>query len=223
MGGGRDVAVVVALRVAPQRDAAEREGGEREGGHHARDGDRGGARRRCVREGTGAARRGLAMVAVMGAPWDSVSGHHTVPAGPPPRDPRQQASPPWGSPPCRGRRPHPRLEDRGVHARGDERDDQHGERRGHRAHPRRRRPRAAARSGTAAGSGGCRGSRARRRAPEAGTRMSRGPAARKSGTSKPPERRSERRDALLEQQALRAAPPRPGCARRRRCTSGPSA
>ena len=94
MGGRRDVAVVVALRVAPQRDAAEREGGEREGGH-AR------SRRRSRRCATRRGRAGRAgRVGRARAGWWRSWGlrgtrfrvDHTVPAAQPSDDPRQQAS-----------------------------------------------------------------------------------------------------------------------------------
>ena len=61
-----------------------------------------------------------------------------------------------------------------------------GERHRQRADPRR----VAARPGAGAGRAGRRASRARPPRPTTATRMSRGPAARKSGTSKPPERRA---------------------------------
>ena len=108
---------------------------------------------------------------------------------------------PW--PPCPpqcSQSTSPRLtsaDDRGDHRRRHEREHEHRQHERQHPHPRPApRPRGAA--------GGPRGRSTSRAAasPPRGTRTSRGPAARKSGTSKPPERRTSDGIAGLEQQPL---------------------
>jgi hypothetical protein len=194
-------------RSRPTARRAERDGGEREPAQHARDGDGGGARS----IGPVAGRRGGWRWRSWGLRVARFRGHDTIPGRPPPRRPPRQGVPTCLTPRRGATAPSPLRRPRRRRPAATSGEDQHRERRGHRAHPRRR-PLARAHADPAAGSGSWR-TRARRPRP----RRARGcRAARRRGSRA---RRSRRSGAVIDgtpssSSIPAAAPPRPGCARR---------